>query len=71
MYNASPTEQLRPPPDPDRWLELVEAESTEVLKAELQDHHPADIAAVLEQLPNDIIGLFIYLGIATFFLMKL
>jgi len=54
MDNTSPTEQLRPPPDPDRWLELVEAESTEALKAELQDHHPADIAAVLEQLPYDI-----------------
>ena len=38
---------------PDQWLELVETHDDEYLCEELKKHHPADIAAVIEQMPYD------------------
>ncbi len=52
--NTSAITDSRPPFDPDRWLELVEVSSEPELRKELQQHHPADIALVLGQLPFDL-----------------
>ncbi|NQT35053.1 magnesium transporter [bacterium] len=50
----SPVEHNPLPFTPDRWLELVEIGSNDEMRSELTGRHPADIAAVLEQIPFEL-----------------
>ncbi len=39
---------------PVQWLELVEVADSERLRSELRNQHPADLAAIIEQVPFDL-----------------